>query len=185
MRSSKFGRQRPFCGSLPLDRFDPHQRQVFLAVAGRPDLAGYVIPAPEVEPLYLRGRDVHVVLALAVAAGPQKIRTRRAGRRECRSVRARLPGPPAASGGPGPGGPAASPGADAARARPGAARPPAGSATTFVSASPKPSTGACVAPCVVSRAASASLASVEEAAAAAGPFSLVVSWPAACSVATL
>jgi hypothetical protein len=31
-----------------------------------------VVPAPEVEPLYLRGGDVHVSLALAVAVRPQE-----------------------------------------------------------------------------------------------------------------
>jgi hypothetical protein len=59
-------------GLMTVDRLYPDQGRVLLAVAGRTDLADNVVPAPEVEPLYLRGGDVHVALALAVAVRPQK-----------------------------------------------------------------------------------------------------------------
>src|SRR5215212_4152533 len=42
-------------GLVAVDRFDTYQGRVLLALAGLPDLANYVVPAPEVEPLYLRG----------------------------------------------------------------------------------------------------------------------------------
>src|SRR5918998_3446707 len=57
---------------LAVDGLDAHHRRVLLPVAGGPDLADYVVPAPEVEALDLARRDVDVALALAVAAGPQE-----------------------------------------------------------------------------------------------------------------
>jgi hypothetical protein len=59
-------------GLPAVDGLDTHHRRVLLAVAGGPDLADYVVPAPEVETFDLARGDVDVALALAVAAGPQE-----------------------------------------------------------------------------------------------------------------
>jgi hypothetical protein len=59
-------------GLMAVDRLNPDQGRVLLAVAGGADLANHQVPAPEVKPLYLRGRDVHVALALTVAVRSQE-----------------------------------------------------------------------------------------------------------------
>src|SRR5215210_5826802 len=59
-------------GLLAVDGLDAHHRRVLLPVASRPYLADYVVPATQVEAFDLARRDVHVALALAVAAGPDE-----------------------------------------------------------------------------------------------------------------
>src|SRR5215218_5823342 len=59
-------------GLVVVDGLDAHHRRVLLAVAGWPDLADHVVPAPEVEAFDLARRDVDVAFALTVAVGPQE-----------------------------------------------------------------------------------------------------------------
>src|SRR3712207_4042620 len=60
---------------LAVHGLDAHHRRVLLPVAGGPDLADYVVPAPQIEALDLARRDVDVALALAVAARPDEAET--------------------------------------------------------------------------------------------------------------
>ena len=61
-------------GRLEVDRFDLDQREVPLAVLGRPDLAGDRVARVEIELADLRGRDVDVVRArqVVVVGRPQE-----------------------------------------------------------------------------------------------------------------
>src|SRR5918995_5055323 len=59
-------------GLLAVHRLYAYHCGVLLALAGRTDLADYVVATPQVEAFDLAGRDVDVALALAVAPRPEE-----------------------------------------------------------------------------------------------------------------